>query len=151
MAAQEQALNTNSIKKSIYKTSESDKCRMCGSTTESVTHIISQCTVLAQKEYKRCHEKVGQNVHWQLCKKYGFECSQNWYQNVPVPVLEIEEIKLLWDFTIHVDREIAHYRPDIVIFNKVKRYCLIVDVAIPGDHQIDQKEIEKFQNMPISS
>ena len=50
--------------------------------------------------------------------------------NVPVPVLENEEIKLLWDFTIQVDREIAHYRPDIVIFNKVKRYCLIVDVAM---------------------
>ena len=144
MAAQEQALNTNSIKKSIYKTSESDKCRMCGSATESVTHIISQCTVLAQKEYKRRHDKVGQNVHWQLCKKYGFECGQNWYQHVPVPVLENEEIKLLWDFTIQVDREIANYRPDIVIFNKVKRYCLIVDVAIPGDHRIDQKEIEKI-------
>ena len=95
MAAQEQALNTNSIKKSIYKTSESYKSRMFRSATESVTHIISQCTVLSQKEYKRLHDKVGQNVHWQLCKKYGFECGQNWYQHVPAPVFENEEIKLL--------------------------------------------------------
>ena len=58
MAAQEQALNTNSIKKNIYKITDSDKCRLCGKNTESVTHIISACPKLAQKEYKRRHDKV---------------------------------------------------------------------------------------------
>ena len=119
MAAQEQALNTNSVKKNIYGIGSTDKCRMCGKATESVTHIISQCSVLAQKEYKRRHDKVCQNIHWALCKKFGFEHAEFWYQHVPVAVLENENVKLLWDFTIQVDRKIDHYRPDIVIFSKL--------------------------------
>ena len=146
MAAQEQALNTNSVKKNIYGTSTTDKCRMCGSAVESVTHIISQCSVLAQKEYKRRHDKVCQNIHWALCKKFGFDHAECWYNHVPVAILENENVKLLWDFSIQVDRKIDHYRPDIVIFHKNTRSCLIVDVAIPGDHKIDQKEIEKITN-----
>ena len=56
IAAQDQALmNTNSIKKSIYKLDVSDKCRLCGKETENVTHIVSSCGMLAQKEYKRRH------------------------------------------------------------------------------------------------
>ena len=146
MAAQEQALNTNSVKKNIYGTSTTDKCRMCGSAVESVTHIISQCSVLAQKEYKRRHDKVCLNIHWALCKKFGFDHAECWYNHVPVAILENENVKLLWDFSIQVDRKIDHYRPDIVIFHKNTRSCLIVDVAIPGDHKIDQKEIEKITN-----
>ena len=34
-AAQDQALNTNSIKKSIYGLNVSDKCRLCGEKVES--------------------------------------------------------------------------------------------------------------------
>ena len=55
MAAQDQALQTNLIKakidKSLYDTLYDTKCRMCKEGDESVTHIISQCKKLAQKEY----------------------------------------------------------------------------------------------------
>ena len=111
MAVQEQAHNTTSVKKNIYSISATDKCRMCGSAVESVTHIISQCSVLAQKEYKRRHDKVCQNIHWALCKKFGFEHADYWYNHVPVAILENEK------FT-HIERKNGHYRPDIVIFYK---------------------------------
>ena len=39
MAAQEQALNTNSIKKNIYKITDSDKCRLYGKNTESASSV----------------------------------------------------------------------------------------------------------------
>jgi hypothetical protein len=29
-----------------------DKCRICGTEGETIEHIISSCTVLAQSEYK---------------------------------------------------------------------------------------------------
>ena len=51
LAAQEQALRTNSIKHSIDKTSE------------TVRHIISGCKRLAQREYKKRHDKVALRVH----------------------------------------------------------------------------------------
>ena len=130
MAAQEQALNTNSIKKHIYKTSDSDKCRLCSVSVETVSHIISGCKTLAQKEYKRRHDKVCQNIHWALCKKYNIPCTDNWYQHTPEKVVENEEVKLLWDFAFQVDRVLNEgeedenaNRPDISILIKKNRAC----------------------------
>ena len=51
-------LNTNSIKKSIYGLNVSDKLRLCGEKVESVMPIVSACSMLAQKDYKRRHDKV---------------------------------------------------------------------------------------------
>jgi hypothetical protein len=33
-----------------------DKCRVCGTEGETIEHIISSCTVLAQSEYKKRHD-----------------------------------------------------------------------------------------------
>ena len=52
IAAQDQALNTNSVRKNIYHQVESDRCRLCGEAVENVTHIVSGCKMLAQKDYK---------------------------------------------------------------------------------------------------
>ena len=52
VAAQDQAIMTNVIKKRIDKNQEDSKCRMCKEEEETTTHIISQCRKLAQKEYK---------------------------------------------------------------------------------------------------
>ena len=56
-----------------------------------------------------------------------------------------EEVKLLWDFTIQTDREIHHRRPDIVIQKKKAKETIIVDIAVPGDSNILQKETEKCE------
>ena len=109
--------------------------------TESVSHIISECSTLAQKQYKRRHDKVCLNIHWALCKKYNFACPENWYEHVPERVLENDDVKILWDFSLKLNRQLEHYRPDIVVFKKNNRACLIVDVAIPGDHRIEKNEI----------
>ena len=55
---------------------------------------------------------------------------------------ENEEVKILWDFNIQTVREIHHRRPDIVVQRK-ERETIIVDIAVPGDCKVVQKEIEK--------
>ena len=51
--------------------------------------------------------------------------------------------KLLWDFNIQTDHLIPARRPDLIIINKRKRICKIVDFAVPADHRINVKESEK--------
>ena len=58
LAAQEQALRTNLVKQRIDKTSETPLCRLCGDFTETVWHIVGGCRKLAQREYRKCHDKV---------------------------------------------------------------------------------------------
>ena len=61
----------------------------------------------------------------------------------PAPVLENETHKLLWDFDIQTDHLISARRPDLIIINKKKKICQIVDFAVPADHRIKLKECEK--------
>ena len=61
----------------------------------------------------------------------------------PAPVLENNTHKLLWDFDIHTDHLISARRPDLIIINKKKRTCKIVDFAVQADHRIKLKECEK--------
>lgn len=77
IAAQDQALNTNSVKGDMYHTSAMDLCRMCGKRVKSVTRIVSACENFTQKGYKHRHEGA-QNLYWLLCWKYGHVVMGSW-------------------------------------------------------------------------
>ena len=61
----------------------------------------------------------------------------------PAPVLGNATHKLLWDFNIQTDLLIPTRRPNLIIINKKKRTCKIVDFAVPAYHRIKLKECEK--------
>ena len=61
----------------------------------------------------------------------------------PAPVLQNDSHKLLWDFNIQTDPPIPARRPDLIIIDKKKRTCKIVDFAVSADHRIKLKECEK--------
>ena len=46
---------------------------------------------------------------------------------------------------IQCDREIKAKKPDIVVVNKNERSCAIIDIAIPGDIRVSEKEKEKIE------
>ena len=68
-AAQNSAIRTNHIN----TTQQNSKCRLCGDRDETINHIISECSKLAQKEYKARHDWVGKVIHWEMCKKFKFD------------------------------------------------------------------------------
>ena len=47
------------------------------------------------------------------------------------------------DLDIQTDHLISARRPDLIIINKKKRICKIVDFAVPVDHRLKLKECEK--------
>jgi hypothetical protein len=49
----------------------------------------------------------------------------------------------LWNQAVHTDRKVTANRPDIVIKNKQEKTCALIDVAIPADRNVVQKEAEK--------
>ena len=143
IAAQNNAIRTNHIKARIDKTQHNSKCKLCGDRDETTNHIISECNKLAQKEYKTRHDCVGKVIHWQMCKKFKFDHTNKWYMYNPTPVFENNTYKLLWDFDIHTDHLISARRHDLIIINKKKRTCKIVDFVVPADHRIKLKECKK--------
>ena len=58
---------------------------------------------------------------------------------------ENEGVKLLWDMNIQCDNVIEARRPDIVIIDKKEKSCIIVDIAVPADGRVHEKEREKVE------
>ena len=53
---------------------------------------------------------------------------------------ENNHVKLLWDFNIQTSTCIQARRPDVVVVDRDKKTCNIIDIAVPGDAGIVEKE-----------
>ena len=72
-------------------------------------------------------------------------CKEQWYNNN-----NNNNNKLLWDCLIQTDHKIEHNRPAIVVIDKKKRNCTIINIACPFDHGVSHKKrekIEKYQDL----
>ena len=94
MAAQEQVIRVNAMKAKIDKTQAESKCRLCGKVDETVRHIVCECPILAQREYKRRHDWVGRKIHWEVCRKIGFDVNEKCYKHEPEKVVENDSWKM---------------------------------------------------------
>ena len=65
-------------------------------------------------------------------------------------MLQNEEVKILRDFKIQIDKHLAHNIPDITVVDKKQGW--LIDVAMPGGSRINQKEeekITKYQDLKV--
>ena len=113
--------------------------------------------------YPATANQRGERINWRPFNKVVMECyyegeperrgfmkrmrrnrAEQWYNHKPEGVSQNESVKVLWDFNVNTDNEIEHRRPDIVVELKAEKECLIIDIAVPGDTRIKQKEQEKI-------
>jgi hypothetical protein len=78
-----------------------------------------------------------------MCETLGIETTENWYSHIPKPACQHEDITVLWNQGIQTDKEVLANTPDLVIKNMKDKICLLIDVAIPSDRNVTQKESEK--------
>ena len=88
MAAQNPSIRRNLVKARIGKSQGDSLCRVCRKVDESIDHIVSGCSKLAQKECKRRHDNLEKILHWKLARKCNFEVGDKWYEHEPENVLE---------------------------------------------------------------
>ena len=99
IVAQNNAIKTNHIKTRIDKTQQNNKCTLCSDRDETINHIISKCSKLAQG-HKTRHDWVGKVILWEICKKFKFDHTNKWYIHNQAPVQENCTHELLWDFDV---------------------------------------------------
>ena len=76
IAAQNQSIRTNLVKAKIHKSEKDALCRLCKKADESIDHVVSRCSRLAQ-EYRR-HDNFGKIVPSKLPRKCNFEGGDKW-------------------------------------------------------------------------
>ena len=138
-------IRANLVKAKIDKSQKDSPCRLCKKADESIDHVVSGCSKLAQGEYKRRHDSLGKIVHWKLARKCNFEAGEKWYKHEPESVLENEYYKILRDFCVQTDHVMEAWRVDLVVVDKKRRTCKIFDFAVPEDIRIEEKEKKKIE------
>jgi hypothetical protein len=154
-AIQDRVINTRNYKKHICGLqSIIDKCKICGTEGETIEHIISSCTVLAQSEYKKRHDIFAKIIHMNLAVKFNLlKDTQPHYIYKPESCLENDNYKLYFDRTVLTDIHIQHNRPDIIILNKQQKQAYLLDIAVPNSHNITQTyntKINKYLELSVA-
>ena len=94
---------------------------------------------------QKMHDNVARMVHWKLFEKFNLEKSEKWYLHKPQTVSEKGvNHNLIWDMNIQCDNIILKRRLDIFVVTKMGKTAIIIDVAIPGDKIITDKEKDKI-------
>ena len=83
-------------------------------------------------------------MQWHLCGKQKLERADKWYEHSPEGVVERDEKKIHWNVNI-CDHLIEKRRPDMIVVDKVERKRIIIDIAVPVDSRVCDKEKEKVE------
>ena len=86
-------------------------------------------------------QSISIDIYWQLCVKCELERANSLSEQKPEGVVESENFKL--------HRKIEARRPDIVFVDKNEREVVIIDVAVPGDDRVKDKELEKLEKYQL--
>ncbi|XP_044762004.1 uncharacterized protein LOC123319205 [Coccinella septempunctata] len=145
-AIQDQVVPTRTYLKHILQQQvETTKCRLCNSAEETVQHLTSGCTTIANTKYLTRHDNMGKVVHQLIClQKELIPHFTPHHVYAPQTLKENEQFKIYWDLTIITDRRVVHNRPDMVIFDKVNKTAIIIDFAVPQDQNLTKTYTEKM-------
>lgn len=145
-AIQDQTIATKNYKKHILKEPiPDDKCRICGQKPETIQHITSACSVIANTRYLHRHNLTCAIIHQAITKRYLSEALKEgpYYEYAPEAVTENERYKLYWDLQISTDRSVEYNKPDITLIDKVEKKAYFIEVSHPADHNL--KEVENHK------
>ena len=121
------------------------KCRMCGKQEETLTHILGSCESISESLYlKYRHNQVGKIVYQEFLENNGVKTQAPAWK--PKEVMKTGDLELWWDKKIHVTNKVEHNRPDLIIWDRNKNKCKIIDFSVPLDGNVTRKEIEKVNN-----
>ena len=108
-AAHDQALQTKYHATKILQTVTDSWFRLCRQFYETVEHIISVCAVQAQEWYIKRHDKVCDQLHFNICKEMGVKLdNKHWYDRIPKSVETSCEgkVTVAWNQKVRTNRNI---------------------------------------------
>ena len=146
-SAQEQALRTNYTRFHIDHTAESPLCRMCGSKGQTMANVVSECGKLTQTECKGRHDGISTgnfvvNVDWKELIAGMNRRRREWWK-----------VKTSRHYGISQSSVIGKLRQEdqalSLLIRRREAEVVIIDVPIPGDDKVKDKELEKLQKYQL--
>ena len=150
-AMQEQEIATKAIGKRREKDPTINaKCRLCDSQDETVLHALGSCPSLSSNLYKTArHDNVGQHNVEEIVKQENKESTN---RKRPESVTVIGNKEIWWNMPIKTANKVEYNRPDVVIWNRETKVCHLVEISVPLDINISNRQVVKRDKyMPLVS
>ena len=80
------------------------------------------------------------------------QVTDKYYENIPERFINVKGATIMWDVPALTDGTIIANRLDIALRDKEENNCLLIDIAIPDDSNINTKdgeELSKGKEMEI--
>jgi hypothetical protein len=127
IAVQEMCLLTNTLTEK-GRNATGGLCRRCHKAPETVQHVAAGCDTFRLSIMLDRHNDVCRAIYDALCRLHNMPFVHH-TQKVP-PIYENDRVKVLWDQHIVTRHKLKHNRPDMVIFDKIARRIVIVEVSV---------------------
>jgi hypothetical protein len=127
------------------------KCRMCNIYDETLEHILTNCLGNNMLDVVPRHNRVVLTLLQELLNKYQFNIQLA--HSVEPSYLKHDVVRITYDLKIYTEgQRISNNKPDIVVFDFIKKHIWIIDVSVPFDKNVQMREDEKLQKyLPLKS
>ena len=122
------------------------QCRLCNKVPESVAHVLSGCSALAQNKYLARHNAALKILFFEILQDLGLlEEAPPWYSPVePKPTYESRDAQAFWDIPVYaVQTEVRANRVDARIINHKAKKVTTLEMSCPWIENRTRKDAEK--------
>ena len=104
---------------------------MCNKAPESVAHVLSGCSALAQNKYLARHNNALKVLYFELLRDLQLvESLPAWYSPIRQPEYVSEDIQALWDIpTYGENHELQANRIDAKIVNHKSKEVVVLEMS----------------------
>ena len=148
-ALQEQEISTRAtIKRRLKDQTLPVKCRLCNNQDETVFHVLGSCSSLSSNMYTTSrHDAVGKVILQEI-----IDDNHQKFIKSPPPVTNTTTKEIWWNLQIKTTNKVKYNRPDIIVWDKETQVCSVIEVGVPLDFNVTNRQITKVDKyMPLVS
>ena len=97
-------------------------------------------------EFQQTRDRTGDLVDGE---QRSYNCANNarpegWYKHQTKTVTESEGVTIQGEMQVQTDKEIMANKPDIIIKDKKKKNCTLIDLSVSSERNVSLKEVQKL-------
>ena len=127
------------------------RCQHCNKSKINIDHLATKCEKLLSC-YKIRHDEVLRSIHLSLISKYNFSTNNKMKNHIITKVIENSNAKIITDMNFKISTQIKFNKPDIIVFDKIKRMIRIIEIGITSRDNLQSCESYKKQKyIPLAN
>jgi len=72
----------------------------------------------------------------------GLQVRDKYCEHIPDRIINVSGTSGMWEEPFITERTVPANRPDAVLHDKTEKTCLLVDIAMPDDPNVNTKEVK---------